>query len=130
MGSLQGREKDIAERRLLAEEPITLREIGMRYGVSRERARQLEANLKEKMKAFLKAELGDLGRPARRRLTRQRQRHDRLKQRGSYAAQTSLARSGGGPGDSLGSPARRETRRSPSVDGAVACREPLPLRLR
>jgi RNA polymerase sigma-32 factor len=60
VGSLQGRERDIAERRLLAEEPITLREIGMRYGVSRERARQLEANLKEKMKAFLKTELGDL----------------------------------------------------------------------
>jgi RNA polymerase sigma-32 factor len=60
VGSLQGRERDIAERRLLAEEPITLREIGMRYGVSRERARQLEANLKEKMRAFLKAELGDL----------------------------------------------------------------------
>jgi RNA polymerase sigma-32 factor len=60
VGSLQGREKDIAERRLLAEEPITLREIGLRYGVSRERARQLEANLKEKMKVFLKSELGDL----------------------------------------------------------------------
>jgi RNA polymerase sigma-32 factor len=60
VGSLQGRERDIAERRLLAEEPITLREIGMRYGVSRERARQLEANLKEKMKVFLKTELGDL----------------------------------------------------------------------
>ena len=60
VGGLQGREKDIAERRLLAEEPITLREIGLRYGVSRERARQLEANLKEKMKVFLKSELGDL----------------------------------------------------------------------
>jgi RNA polymerase sigma-32 factor len=60
VGSLQGREKDIAECRLLAEEPITLREIGLRYGVSRERARQLEANLKEKMKTFLKSELGDL----------------------------------------------------------------------
>jgi RNA polymerase sigma-32 factor len=58
--SLQGREREIALRRLLAEEPITLREIGMRYGVSRERARQIEANLKEKMKVFLKAELGDL----------------------------------------------------------------------
>jgi RNA polymerase sigma-32 factor len=60
VGGLQGREKDIAECRLLAEEPITLREIGLRYGVSRERARQLEANLKEKMKTFLKSELGDL----------------------------------------------------------------------
>jgi RNA polymerase sigma-32 factor len=58
--SLHGRERDIALCRLLAEEPITLREIGLRYGVSRERARQIEANLKEKMKAFLKAELGDL----------------------------------------------------------------------
>jgi RNA polymerase sigma-32 factor len=57
---LQGRERDIAERRLLADEPITLREIGLRYGVSRERARQIEANLKEKMRAFLRTELGDM----------------------------------------------------------------------
>jgi RNA polymerase sigma-32 factor len=60
VGGLQGRERDIALRRLLAEEPITLREIGVRYGVSRERARQIEANLKEKMRAFLRSELGDL----------------------------------------------------------------------
>jgi RNA polymerase sigma-32 factor len=57
---LQGRERDIAERRLLADEPITLREIGLHYGVSRERARQIEATLKEKMRAFLRAELGDV----------------------------------------------------------------------
>jgi RNA polymerase sigma-32 factor len=60
VAGLQGRERDIAERRLLADEPITLREIGMRYGVSRERARQIEANLKEKMRAYLRAELGDV----------------------------------------------------------------------
>jgi RNA polymerase sigma-32 factor len=57
---LDGRERDIVVQRLLAEEPITLRELGRRHGVSRERARQIEAGLKAKMKAFLEAELGDL----------------------------------------------------------------------
>jgi RNA polymerase sigma-32 factor len=57
---LDGRERDIVMQRLLAEDPITLRELGRRHGVSRERARQIEAGLKAKMKAYLKSELGDM----------------------------------------------------------------------
>ncbi|HEY0715882.1 MAG TPA: RNA polymerase factor sigma-32 [Polyangia bacterium] len=60
IGSLKRRERDIVERRLLADEPLTLREIGSQFGISREGARQIEVNLKEKMKQFLAAELGDL----------------------------------------------------------------------
>jgi RNA polymerase sigma-32 factor len=60
IGGLKRRERDIVERRLLADQPLTLREIGSQFGISREGARQIEVNLKEKMKVFLAAELGDL----------------------------------------------------------------------
>ena len=60
IGGLKRRERDIVERRLLADQPLTLREIGSQFGISREGARQIEVNLKEKMKVFLAAELGDI----------------------------------------------------------------------
>ena len=37
----------------------TIPEIGANYGISRERARQLEKRLLDKLKVFLRAELGD-----------------------------------------------------------------------
>jgi RNA polymerase sigma-32 factor len=60
IGGLKRRERDIVEHRLLADQPLTLREIGSQFGISREGARQIEVNLKEKMKVFLAAELGDI----------------------------------------------------------------------
>lgn len=57
---LKGREQVIFERRLLAEEPLTLQEIGDQYGISRERVRQLEARLKRKLKDYLLKEFKDL----------------------------------------------------------------------
>jgi RNA polymerase sigma-32 factor len=56
---LQGRERQIFLDRLVSEEPLTLQEIGRRYGVSRERARQLESRLKERMRQFLESEFAD-----------------------------------------------------------------------
>jgi RNA polymerase sigma-32 factor len=54
--SLNDKEKDILENRILADEPQTLQEIGDKYGITRERARQLEErllkNLKEKFLAI------------------------------------------------------------------------------
>jgi len=50
---LDEREQAIFDRRLLAEDPITLRELGEEFGVSRERVRQLEADLKRRLKEFL-----------------------------------------------------------------------------
>ena len=41
--SLSGRERQIFSDRLISDNPLTLRELGRRYGVSRERARQLES---------------------------------------------------------------------------------------
>jgi RNA polymerase sigma-32 factor len=56
---LTGREKMIFEERMLQDSPQTLQEIGEKYGISRERARQLEARLKVKLERFLRAEIGD-----------------------------------------------------------------------
>jgi RNA polymerase sigma-32 factor len=58
--TLVDREKLIFERRLVAEKPLTLQEIGDQYGISRERARQVEATLTHRLKIFLEAELPDL----------------------------------------------------------------------
>ncbi len=47
---LNEKEKYILQHRLLADEPVTLREIGERYNITRERVRQLEARLLEKIR--------------------------------------------------------------------------------
>lgn len=51
--TLTGKEKVIFDERLMSEHPLTLQEIGDRYGISRERVRQLEERLKKKLKKFL-----------------------------------------------------------------------------
>jgi len=56
---VSGREQTIFRERLLNDSPKTLQEIGEAYGISRERARQLEKRLTTKLKAYLTAELGD-----------------------------------------------------------------------
>jgi RNA polymerase sigma-32 factor len=58
---LDPRERFIVEVRLLADAPseLSLAEIGRRLGVSRERARQIEARAKQKMKKRLLASEGD-----------------------------------------------------------------------
>ena len=56
---LSEKEIYILENRLLTDEPATLREIGERYDVTRERIRQLEARLLEKLKEHLGREIRD-----------------------------------------------------------------------
>ena len=51
--TLTGKEKVIFDRRLMAEEPLTLQDIGDEYGISRERVRQIEERIKKKLKAYL-----------------------------------------------------------------------------
>ncbi len=58
--SLKDREKIIFQERLMAEEPKTLQEIGERFGVSRERVRQIESRLKKKLGKFLESNLPDV----------------------------------------------------------------------
>jgi RNA polymerase sigma-32 factor len=57
-GTLEGREQTIFRERWLTEDPLTLQEIGDRYQVSRERARQLEKRMLDRLKKYLEAELG------------------------------------------------------------------------
>ena len=58
--TLKDKELVIFRERLLNEEPITLREIGEKYSISRERVRQIEERLKKKLKAYLSKELDDI----------------------------------------------------------------------
>jgi RNA polymerase sigma-32 factor len=57
--TLQGKELVIFDKRVVAEDPLTLQELGDEFGVSRERVRQLEARLTGKLRDYLKASLGD-----------------------------------------------------------------------
>lgn len=50
---LDDRERFIVEKRLMSDEPLTLQQIGDKYQISRERARQLEERVKAKLKAIL-----------------------------------------------------------------------------
>jgi RNA polymerase sigma-32 factor len=56
--TLNEKEKVIYRLRLLAEEPLTLQEIGDKFGVSRERARQLEKRIIDKARVYFKEHLG------------------------------------------------------------------------
>ena len=58
--TLSPREQLILEKRLLAESPVTLQEIGEEFGISRERVRQLEERLKKTLLGFLRKEMPDL----------------------------------------------------------------------
>src|SRR5688572_17782097 len=57
--TLQGKDVIIFDKRMAAEEPLTLQELGDEFGISRERVRQLEARLTMKLRDYLRAELGD-----------------------------------------------------------------------
>lgn len=57
--TLSGKDIAIFDKRLVAEEPMTLQQLGDEFGVSRERVRQLESRLRGKLGAFLKSTLGD-----------------------------------------------------------------------
>lgn len=57
--TLEGRELEIFRDRLVSDEPVTLQDLGDRWGVSRERARQLEKRMVLRLRAFLQDELGD-----------------------------------------------------------------------
>jgi RNA polymerase sigma-32 factor len=57
--TLKGKDMIIFDKRMVAEEPLTLQELGNEFGVSRERVRQLEARLHAKLRVYLQDELGD-----------------------------------------------------------------------
>ena len=53
------KDRFLFEHRIAAEEPMTLQEVGTKYGFTRERARQLEARLTDRLREYLRAELPD-----------------------------------------------------------------------
>jgi RNA polymerase sigma-32 factor len=56
--TLRGKERRIFYERLLADDPRTLQELGADFGVSRERVRQLEKRLQERLRKYLEEKLG------------------------------------------------------------------------
>ncbi len=56
---LKDKELYIFHKRLLTDSPLTLREIGEEFGISRERVRQIEERLKKKLKTYLTKEFKD-----------------------------------------------------------------------
>jgi RNA polymerase sigma-32 factor len=58
--TLEGRDIEIWRNRLMVDSPMTLQQIGDLFGVSRERARQLEARILKKLKKFLNDEVAEL----------------------------------------------------------------------
>ncbi|MBI5250884.1 MAG: RNA polymerase factor sigma-32, partial [Desulfomonile tiedjei] len=56
--TLNPREKYIVEKRVLAEDPLTLKELGRHFGITRERARQIERSALEKLRGnYLRSQL-------------------------------------------------------------------------
>lgn len=56
--TLTGKDAKIFNERLVAEDPRTLQELGDEFGVTRERVRQLEKRLQDKLKKYLEDSLG------------------------------------------------------------------------
>jgi RNA polymerase sigma-32 factor len=59
--TLKERELAILDLRILNDDPLTLQELGDRFGTTREAVRQQEARLMKRLKEFVRQELGDLG---------------------------------------------------------------------
>jgi RNA polymerase sigma-32 factor len=57
--TLSGKDLEIFDKRMIAEDPLTLQQLGDTFGVSRERVRQLEARVSGKLRTFLAQCLGD-----------------------------------------------------------------------
>jgi RNA polymerase sigma-32 factor len=59
--TLVGKEKDVAifDERMVADDPLTLQQLGDRFHISRERVRQLEQRLMEKLRDYLEDEIDD-----------------------------------------------------------------------
>jgi len=64
MKDLTDRERDIIQARRLQDEPATLEELSQKYGVSRERVRQIEVRAFEKLQRGMKAAINTAALPA------------------------------------------------------------------
>ncbi len=57
--TLEGKDRFIFEKRMISDEPLTLQEIGDQFGISRERARQIEAKLVGKLRERMQERMPD-----------------------------------------------------------------------
>jgi len=64
MKDLTDRERDIIQARRLQDEPATLEELSQKYGVSRERVRQIEVRAFEKLQRGIKSAMHQAALPA------------------------------------------------------------------
>jgi RNA polymerase sigma-32 factor len=53
------REEDILRNRILSDTPVTLEDLGHKYGITKERTRQLEARIIKRLRDYLKKEVKD-----------------------------------------------------------------------
>jgi RNA polymerase sigma-32 factor len=60
IASLSDREQDIVRQRLMAEHPQTLEDLGKQYNISKERIRQIENNVKSKLRKALEGEMDSM----------------------------------------------------------------------
>ena len=56
---LSGRDADIFDHRILTENPLTLKELGAKHGISRERVRQLQEKVLKRIEDWLRKEVPD-----------------------------------------------------------------------
>ncbi len=57
--TLEERDEDILRNRILSESPLTLDELGAKYGITKERTRQLEARIIKRLRDFVKKDIKD-----------------------------------------------------------------------
>lgn len=58
--TLDEKELEIFRRRLWSDSPLTLQEVGQRFGISGERVRQIESRLKDRFRQFVKSRAPDI----------------------------------------------------------------------
>ncbi|HEY7533802.1 MAG TPA: sigma factor-like helix-turn-helix DNA-binding protein, partial [Nitrospiraceae bacterium] len=57
--TLDERDEDILRNRLLSETPLTLDDLGAKYGITKERTRQLEARIIKRLREYIKKDVKD-----------------------------------------------------------------------
>jgi RNA polymerase sigma-32 factor len=57
--TLAERDEDILRNRILSETPVTLEDLGQKYGITKERTRQLEARLIDRLRDYIKKDVAD-----------------------------------------------------------------------
>jgi len=60
--TLDERDEDILRNRLLSENPLTLDDLGGKYGITKERTRQLEARIIKRLRDYIKKDIKDFDR--------------------------------------------------------------------